>query len=184
MTHDIIGRLLSVDEDAFKDASCVLARKGDSIIDDKKKVVISLDEKEVSQLIESMNDIVYLQKELAVKLKLIIDGRIKEELSRGHISESTLRWIREYKDVLRNLSPTRVEVEHRGMSLTDLHKVMRGDAEIIDAVFNEVELKGKDSISSIGDESSSKNISYNSSSCNLCKFSSSVLDGGVIGGGR
>ena len=56
---------------------------------------------DIKAVVKKMDQPVELQKDLAARLKLFLDKRIREEMkNKGYLSDFTRRWVKEYNDLL------------------------------------------------------------------------------------
>lgn len=80
---------------------------------------------EIKRMLEEMNNPVKFQKELAVKIKIVLDHQIKLEMdSKGVLSDHTRRWVESYTKILDKIQ----SAIHGDKSVNlHLHKVSHSD---------------------------------------------------------
>ena len=70
----------------------------------KKSETKQITESEFQQMLEVMQNPVQAQQEIAIKIKVFLDERIKSEMdSKGYLSDHTRRWIETYNNILEKI---------------------------------------------------------------------------------
>lgn len=72
--------------------------------EEEKDSVYEIVESDMDGLLAKMENPVNAQKELAVKVKMFLDEKMKIEMAKnGYLSDSTRRWIESYNNILEKL---------------------------------------------------------------------------------
>ena len=88
-----------IDEDKFKAADKLKPTK--RIMGDNHKAV---SEDEFQKMMDDLSNPIVAQKELAVKVKIFLDERVKTEMEKkGSLSDSTRRWMESFNSMLEKL---------------------------------------------------------------------------------
>lgn len=109
-----------IDEGKYNEAEKI---KDNEKPNKNKKFVITA--KNIEKNLIEMENPTLAQKKLAVKLKLFLDKRINEELSKkGMLSDSTRRWVNSYNSILEKIQ--KAMNEDKGVNI-NLHTVSHSD---------------------------------------------------------
>lgn len=105
---------IEVLDDAEVERNIVLAREPPL-----KALPARIDEQDVQEVIKALENPVTLQKELAAKLKIIIDERIQREMKEDNaLSKGTKEWVDSYNNMLNNIQSNMYGTKNLNLNLT------------------------------------------------------------------
>ena len=93
--------------------------------ENSRSPIIEVNDSNFEQMLESMNNPVLAQKEIAVKVKAYLDLQMAKELEeRGYLTESTRKWVDSFNKICENIQ----KALHGDKSVNlHIHKVSHSD---------------------------------------------------------
>jgi len=114
----LVDKIDKISKDQFDKAAALHPEK----IEEESK---EISESDFKDLLEKMQNPVQAQQEIAVNIKIFLDGRIKGEMKeKGFLSDHTRRWVESYNNILEKIQ----KALHGDKSVNlHLHKVSHSD---------------------------------------------------------